>query len=92
MTLAVYVDDMRAAAVIGGTRSSWSHLMADSSDELAAIATRLALKPGWIQFAGTFREHYDVTENVRRRAIDQGAIPISMRDVGLLLRKRVALS
>jgi hypothetical protein len=89
--MTVYVDDMRAAAVIGGTRSTWSHLIADSSDELAAFATRLALKPGWVQFPGTFREHYDVTESVRRRAIEQGAIPISMRDVGRLLRKRVAL-
>lgn len=89
--MSVYVDDMRAPAVIGGTRSTWSHLIADSSVELADFATLLALKPTWIQFPGTFREHYDVTESVRRRAIERGAIPISMREVGRLLRKRIAL-
>jgi hypothetical protein len=82
---------MRAPALISGTRGTWCHLIADTSDELAAFAITLRLKPAWVQYPGTFREHYDVTESVRRRAIEHGAIPITMREAGRLFRKRVAL-
>lgn len=87
----VYVDDMRAPALISGTRGKWCHLIADSSDELAAFAAILRLQPTWVQFPGTFREHYDVSESIRRRAIEHGAIPISLREAGRLFRTRVAV-
>lgn len=90
--MSVYVDDMRAVAVMAGTRGMWCHLMADSSEELAAFARSLSLKPDWVQYPGTFREHYDLTESVRRRAIEHGAIPITLREAGRLLRRRVALA
>jgi hypothetical protein len=82
---------MRAPASIGGTRGAWSHLIADTSDELVSFAAALKLRESWIQFPGTFREHFDVTENVRNRAISMGAIPISMRQAGEIFRGRVFL-
>lgn len=90
--MAIYVDEMRAAATIGGTRGFWSHLIADSSDELAMFASQLGLNSEWLQYPGTFREHYDVTDSVRRKAIQLGAVPVTMRDLGKILRKRVALA
>jgi hypothetical protein len=89
--MSVYVDDMRAAAAINGIRGTWCHLLADSSEELAVFARKLSLQPGWIQYPGTFREHYDVTEPMRRQAIENGAIQITLREAGRLLRKRVPL-
>ncbi|MFJ5859889.1 DUF4031 domain-containing protein [Pseudarthrobacter sp. NPDC092439] len=86
--MSVYVDDMRACVIINGTRGRWSHLIADSSAELEVFARLLSLNPDWVQFPGTFREHYDITERIRRKAIEKGAIPIGMREIGILLRKR----
>lgn len=71
--MTAYVDDMRRSAVVGSTRGSWSHLFADSHDELMAFARRLRLRPEWIQHEGTHREHFDVTEPARQRALGMGA-------------------
>jgi hypothetical protein len=88
--MSVYVDDMRRAARLAGRPAKWSHLMADTSRELADFAAELGLHTAWLQHAGTHREHYDVTEAVRVRAILLGAQPISYpRGTGeLLARKR----
>lgn len=88
----IYVDDMRRPARITGRPAKWSHLLADTSEELAAFAARLGLRPEWLQHPGTHREHYDVTETVRTEAIRLGAKPISyIRETGALLaRKRAA--
>ena len=80
--MTVYVDNMRSWARVdrGSGRvvtSRWSHLLADDPTELAGFAARLGLRSEWIQFPGMAREHYDVVEAVRRRAVTAGAIPIS---------------
>lgn len=41
--MTVYVDDMRRAAAVGGLNGRWSHLMADTSEELFAFAATI----GW---------------------------------------------
>ena len=38
---------------------------------------RLGLRPGWIQDEGTHREHFDVTDTVRKQALEFGAAPLS---------------
>ena len=65
----------------GGGRSitgRWSHLLADDPDELADVRRRASDsdRSGSRQ-PGTPREHYDVVEHLRRRAIAAGAVPIS---------------
>jgi hypothetical protein len=90
--MSVYVDDMRRLARLTGRPAKWSHLMADTSEELAEFASRLGLRPEWLQHAGTHREHYDVTETVRTRALAMGAESLRYpRETGALLaRKREA--
>src|SRR3712207_2915361 len=97
--MTVYVDNMRGWARVdrGSSRvvtGRWSHLMADDPVELAGFAARLGLRPEWIQFPGTAREHYDLVEAVRRRAIAAGAIPISypLGTGNLILTKRLQAS
>jgi hypothetical protein len=86
----IYVDDMRREAKLGRWPARWSHLFADTPGELTEAARRLQLNPAWLQHAGTHREHYDVTDTVRRKAVALGARPIRYpRDTAdLLARKR----
>lgn len=89
----VYVDDMRMPAQVGRFNARWSHLMADSSEELHAFAARIGLRRSWAQHEGTWKEHYDVTDSKRRAAIALGAIPIETGGdqwLALTARKRAA--
>lgn len=81
----VYVDDarIRARGVV------WSHLVADTAEELHAAAKALGLRREWAQDKGRTL-HYDLPEPVRRRAIALGvAEPLSWRE---LARRRAAVS
>lgn len=75
--MTVYVDDMLRPARVGRIQSRWSHLMADTHNELMDMASELGLRPRWIQHAGTHREHFDLTEPKRQQAIGLGAVPIN---------------
>lgn len=89
--MTVYVDDMRRLARVRNTTGRWSHLLADTHDELEAFARRLGLHPGWIQLAGTAREHYDITDLVRARARLLGAQPLRYgRETGLFTLLKAA--
>jgi hypothetical protein len=93
--MAVYVDDMRRHATVGNLRARWSHLMADTDDELHAFAARLGLRRSWAQYPGTPKSHYDLTDSVRRRALSLDAIPIgygSEESVALIRRRRAAMA
>ena len=70
--MAVYVDD--AVTLWRGHR--WAHLMADTLDELHAFAAALGMPRRAFQDK-TSGAHYDVTAELRARAIELGAIPIS---------------
>jgi hypothetical protein len=54
----VYVDEMRAAF----RGMIMCHLIADSDEELHAMAARLGLKMAWHQKPGTVHSHYDISE------------------------------
>lgn len=75
--MTVYVDDMQRRARVGRITANWSHLLADTPDELRAFADRLGLNPAWIQHEGTHREHFDLTSPVRIKALALGAVPMS---------------
>lgn len=79
----VYVDNMLMGATVrNGTTGrdvsgSWSHLTADSDDELHEFAARLGLKRAYHQPSPPHsRSHYDVTKRVRALAIRLGAIAV----------------
>lgn len=89
--MTVYVDDMQMQARVGRLNAKWSHLMADTDDELHAFATKLGLKRAWHQKPGTPISHYDVTEPKRQLALTLGAVPIgyfSRESMDLIRRKR----
>ena len=70
--MTVYVDD----AVHPWRGQRWAHLMADTLDELHAMAARLDIPRRAFQNK-TSGAHYDVTAGLRERAIALGAQAIS---------------
>lgn len=82
--MAVYVDDMQA----GYGRMKMCHMLADTTDELLAMADRIGVARRWIQKPGTTHEHFDVCMSKRAEAVKAGAVQITMRDTALLIRKK----
>ena len=85
--MGVYVDDMQRRARVGRLNAVWSHLMADTHDELVAFARQLGLNPRWIQHEGKPLEHFDLTEPKRQQALHLGAIPIRYGHEGAALTR-----
>jgi hypothetical protein len=84
--VSVYVDDMRAPF----GRMIMCHMVADSTDELLAIADRIGLARKWIQHAGTHREHFDICLGKRAIAVKHGAQEITWRDLAMMTHGRRA--
>lgn len=82
--MSVYVD--RMAAKLG--RLVLCHMLADTSEELHAMADRLELKRSWCQSPGTYREHYDVSKAKRALAVRYGAVEVSRRELADLLQRK----
>jgi hypothetical protein len=76
--MAVYIDDMRASF----GRMTMCHMIADTTEELLAMADTIGVDRKWIQQAGTYREHFDIALSKRRAAIIAGAVQISWTDLG----------
>jgi hypothetical protein len=92
----VYVDNARIPATVGRTKGRWSHLFADSQDELHTFAQGIGLKRSWFQ-PGTpiggkpsRHWHYDVTDSMRARAIRAGAKPVDLREYAGIVAARKA--
>lgn len=68
--MAVYVDQYKHA--LG--RMKMCHLLADTLDELHAMADRIGLKREWFQNKKT--PHYDVCQSKRELAVGAGAVEI----------------
>lgn len=66
--MAVYIDDCRLA----WKGKQWCHMVADTVEELHHFAQRLGLRRDWFQDR-TMYPHYDITLNVKERALSMGA-------------------
>jgi hypothetical protein len=83
--MTVYVDD--AVHLWRGQR--WAHLMADTLDELHAMATQLGIPRRGFQNK-TSGAHYDVNVELRERAIQLGAMAISRHNDRALVKAVIA--
>lgn len=89
--MTVYVDNFRIPATVGNLRARWSHLTADTKDELHAFAERIGLKRSWFQQKDGpkgVQWHYDVTDTKRAEAIAAGATPLEIREMGAFISER----
>ena len=83
--MSVYVDDMKADF----GRMKMCHMIADSTEELLAMADRIGVARKWLQDAGTPREHFDIALSKRALALGAGARSITMRELSQrLIMKR----
>ena len=82
--MAVYIDNYRAPF----SRMVMCHMMADSTEELCAMADRIGVQRKWIQSAGTWREHFDVCLAKRKLAVAAGAIEMDARQLVKWARER----
>jgi hypothetical protein len=69
----IYVDDMRARF----GRMIMCHMMADTTEELLAMASKIGVARRWIQKAGTAKEHFDICLAKRALAVQFGAQEIT---------------
>lgn len=83
--MTVYVDD----AVHPWRGQRWAHLMADTLGELHAMAAQLGIPRRAFQNK-TSGAHYDVPAELRARAIDLGARPISRHRERALVKAVIA--
>jgi hypothetical protein len=86
--MTVYVDDMHLNAMGQFGRMKMCHMLADTREELDAMADRIGVARKWIQKAGTPHEHYDIATVKRKLAVAAGAQEITMREMGLMCARR----
>jgi hypothetical protein len=85
--VSVYVDDMRAPY----RRMIMCHMLADTDDELHAMAARIGVARKWHQKPGTVQSHYDISLTKRALAVAAGAKEIDRYGlVAILKAKRLA--
>ncbi len=82
--MAVYVDDMQAPF----GRMKMCHMIADTTDELLAMADRIGVDRKWIQKTGTNNEHFDIAMSKRKLAVAAGAVEVTRLELGRILRNR----
>lgn len=76
--MSVYVDDMYAPF----GNMLMCHMVADTHDELIAMAQKIGVQLKWIQHAGRVGEHFDIAKTKRALAIKAGAIEITWTECG----------
>ncbi len=74
--MSTYIDDFNAPY----GRMRMCHMMADTLEELHAMADKIGVSRRWVQLEGRF-PHYDICLSKKKLAIAHGAIEISARDM-----------
>lgn len=80
----VYIDNMEHPF----GRMKMCHMIADTSEELFAMAEKIGVPKKWVQYPGTYREHFDVSLTKKALAIKHGATAITMKELGERLALR----
>jgi hypothetical protein len=84
--VSVYVDDMRAPY----GRMVMCHMIADTDEELHAMAARIGVARKWHQAPPKHDSHYDIALSKRALAVAAGAVEITWRQCGAMaMRRRV---
>jgi len=82
--MTVYVDSMKAPF----GRMLMCHMIADTDEELHAMADAIGVSRRHHQSAGTARSHYDIAQTKRMLAVQRGAVPIMLRQCGAMCMRR----
>ena len=82
--MSVYVD----ASIYGYGRMTMCHMIADTPDELHAMADRIGVSRRWLQAPpkASFW-HYDIAKSKRALAVEHGAIECGRNEFVAALRR-----
>lgn len=72
----VYIDNYNA----GFQGMVMCHMVADTTEELLAMVDTIGVQRKWIQYLGTYNEHFDICLAKKALALKAGAVEISARD------------
>ncbi|RDU99205.1 DUF4031 domain-containing protein [Trinickia dinghuensis] len=86
--MTVYVDDMYQTEFGRYGLMKMSHMVADTSAELLAMAKTIGVNAKWLQRAGEGGEHFDIAKAKRELAIAAGAVPITIRQCSAMCARR----
>jgi hypothetical protein len=64
------------------------HMLADTTDDLMAMADAIGVDRRWVQNQGKYNEHFDICAAKKMAAVKAGAVRVSQRDIGRLIIKR----
>lgn len=82
--MTVWVDSMNAPF----GRMKMSHMIADSTEELLAMAKLIGVQAKWLQRTGTPYEHFDISQSKKALAIKHGAVEITTMEMGRKIHAR----
>ena len=82
----VYVDNYRAPY----GRMVMCHMLADTDEELHAMAAKIGVARRWHQYPGTIKSHYDICLSKRALALQHGAMLIDRAKLVQIIRARRA--
>lgn len=80
--MSVYVDDERMPY----GRMLMCHMLADTTEELLAMADKIGVQRKWIQYPGTPKEHFDICLSKRAKALQLGALDADREKVVSIVR------
>ncbi len=63
-------------------------MMADTTDELLAMADKIGVARRWLQKGGTPHEHFDICLSKRTMAVRHGAEQVEGRHLALLIASK----
>ena len=78
--MGVYIDSMNAPY----RGMKMCHMMADSTEELLEMADKIGVQRKWLQSKGTPREHFDICQSKKSKALKLGAEEVNWRKIGEL--------
>ncbi|OCC05087.1 hypothetical protein BA190_09230 [Labrys sp. WJW] len=81
--MTVYVDDMHKVPLGQFRRMKMSHMIADTEEELHAMARKIGVARKWYQ-----GDHYDIAMSKRALAVAAGAVEIPMRTLAFMANNR----
>lgn len=80
----VYIDNFNAPY----RNMRMCHMIADSKQELIDMAIKIGVNPKWIQDANTSREHFDICQSKKAKALKLGAIEVGFRELSKMINDR----
>ena len=76
--MAVYVDELKSYPLAKWRHGKACHMIADTVAELKAFAVSIGMREEWFQPKSS--PHFDLTEELRARAVAAGAIEMGRRE------------